>query len=126
MSGQPLRVAVVTQESRAGAWVAEQARRRKGIEVVSTSAEAFVLVTPADEVPAGMGEVISPGWRARPVAFVTYGSGSGAVEQLRSIFSEMHVVMVGLTAAAYDSSAAAAMFEQLEWWGRALRDGRSS
>jgi hypothetical protein len=122
---QPLRVAVVTQESRVGAWVVEQARRRKGIEVVSTSAEAFVLVTPADEVPAGMGGVISPGWRAKPVAFVTYGAGDGAVEQLRSIFSELHVVMVGFTAAAFDTAAVAAMFEQVEWWGRALRDRRS-
>jgi NAD(P)H-dependent FMN reductase len=125
---QPLRIAVVSQEDRVGAWVAEQARRRHGLEVVVAWAEAFVLVTPADEVSADMHEAIRQGhagWRARPVAFVTYGSGSGAVEQLRSVFSGLHVVMVGLIAAAFDLSAAAAMFEQLEWWGRALRDRRT-
>jgi hypothetical protein len=137
---QPLRVAVVAQENRAGAWVDGVARHRGGVEVsmILTSepaftarlaeAEAFVLVTPADEVPAGMCEAISlgcAGWRAKPVAFVTYGSGAGAVEQLRSVFADLHVVVVGATAGAFDSGAAAAMFEQLEWWGRALRDSIS-
>lgn len=129
MDKQPLRVAVVTQEDQVGAWVAGEARQRDGMEVVAfRSAEAFVLVTPAGQVPAGLPETIaldSAGWRSKPVAFVTYGDGDGAVEQLRSVFSELHVVMIGSTSAAFDASTAAAMLEQLEWWGRALRDRRS-
>jgi NAD(P)H-dependent FMN reductase len=134
---QPLRVAVVTGENRVGAWVAGQARHRGGVEVglLGTadpafttrlaSAEAFVVVTPADEVPAGLREAISLGyaeWRAKPVAFVSYGSGSGALDQLRSAFSGLHVVTVGSGLTAFDPVACTAMFEQLEWWGRALRD----
>lgn len=137
MNKQPLRVAVVTEGNQAGAWVAGEARQRGGVEVCTVDpasaafvarlagAEAFVLVTPADEVPAAMLGAIPlgrAGWRAKPVAFVTYGAGAGAVERLRSVFSDLHVVMIGSTAAAFDPHAAAAAFEQLEWWGRALRD----
>ncbi|GAA0911401.1 hypothetical protein [Virgisporangium aurantiacum] len=132
---QRLRVAVVTQEGPVGTWVAGQGRRRTGLEVGVidlagpavaarlAAAEAFVLVTPEDEASeallrraAGSGCV---GWRAKPVAFV--GSGR-AVETLRAVFAGLHVVIVTVVVAAFDAAAATAMFEQLEWWGRALRD----
>jgi NAD(P)H-dependent FMN reductase len=149
---QALRVAVVTQENQVGAWVAGEARQRGGVEVSVidltefgfsefsgpasaapgraftarlAAAEAFVLVTAADDVSPRMRQAIGFGcaeWRAKPVAFVSYGSGSGAVEQLRSVFSELHVVTVGYGLTAFDPAASTAMFEQLEWWGRALRD----
>jgi NAD(P)H-dependent FMN reductase len=137
---QPLRVGVVTQENQVGAWVAGQARLRCGIEVsvIDLTAdppadltgrlaamEAFVLVTPAGEVPDRLRHAIALGgreWRAKPVAFVSFGAGSGAVEQLCSVFSELHVVTVGRGLTSLDPVASAAMFEQLEWWGRALRD----
>jgi NAD(P)H-dependent FMN reductase len=142
---QPLQVAVVTQESRIGAWVAGEARRRGGVEVGVVdlaafgfpgaptraftarlaAAEAFVLVTPAGELPAALAEAIEFGcaeWRSKPVAFVSYGAGTGAWERLRSVFAELHVVIVGADLTAFDRDAAAATLEQLEWWGRALRD----
>ncbi|GAA1040350.1 NAD(P)H-dependent oxidoreductase [Virgisporangium ochraceum] len=137
MDKQPLRVAVVTQEDQVGAWVAGQARQRGGVEVglIGTAdpafaarlacAEAFVLVTPAVEVPVRLREAIVAGyaeWRAKPVAFVAYGTGSGALEQLRCAFAGLHVVTVGPGLTALDPVAFTAMFEQLEWWGRALRD----
>jgi NAD(P)H-dependent FMN reductase len=138
---QRLRVAVVTPENRVGTWVAGQGRRRDGLEVGVidlagpavavrlAAAEAFVLVTPGDEVPAALRQAVGSmycGWRAKPVAFVWYGSGSGAaIRRLRAVFAELHVVLVNLTVAAFDVAAATAMFEQLEWWGRALRDPAS-
>ena len=146
MDKQPLQVAVVTQENQVGAWVAGQAGQRGGIEVSVidldpagasvrsvtarlAAAEAFVLVTPADDLPVCMRQAIEFGraeWRTKPVAFVSYGPGSGAVEQLRSVFAELHVVVVrhgvGFGLTAFEPRAVAAMFEQLEWWGRALRD----
>jgi NAD(P)H-dependent FMN reductase len=77
-------------------------------------------------------------WHAKPVAFVSYGHGSlgiYAVEQLRTVFTELHVVTmrdgVGfnlMTNEPFNTdqsrSAATAMFNQLDWWGRALRHAR--
>jgi hypothetical protein len=131
---QRLRVAVVTPECPAGTWVAGLGRRRTGLEVGVidlagpavavrlAAAEAFVLVTPEDEVPAPLLRAVGSGcigWRAKPVAFV--GSGS-AVTTLRAVFAELHVVIVNVAVTAFDVTGATAMFEQLEWWGRALRD----
>ena len=134
MKTQRLRVAVVTPEGPVGTWVAGQGRLRTGLEVGVidlagpavaarlAAAEAFVLVTPEDEVPAALLRVIGSGcigWRAKPVAFV--GSGS-AIARLRAVFAELHVVIVNVTVTAFDAGGATAMFEQIEWWGRALRD----
>src|SRR5215475_1789314 len=65
-------------------------------------ADAFVVVTPEYNhgYPAALKELIdSTGeeWHAKPVAFVSYGGVSGgirAVEQLRQVFAELHVVSI--------------------------------
>jgi NAD(P)H-dependent FMN reductase len=107
--------------------------------------DAFVVVTPEynRSFPASLKQAIDYGydeWRAKPVAFVSYGCGSVglyAVEHLRSVFTELHVVTmrdgVGFNLMAGEpfetdrsAAAAAAMLDQLTWWGLALRDARSS
>jgi NAD(P)H-dependent FMN reductase len=134
MDVKRLRVAVVTPENRVGTWVAGEGCRRTGLEVgvvdlagpaVVTrlaEAEAFVLVTPSDDgVPAALRYAVGSGcvvWRGKPVAFV---GSAGAVKTLRAVFAGLHVVIVNVAVVAFDADAAAAMFEQLEWWGRALR-----
>lgn len=131
-----MRVVVVTAEDRVGTRIAGQGRQRPGlaIEVVSgvVPAEAFVLVTPQNEVPAALRRAIEAGcaqWRAKPVAFVSYetdpsaaaDASSAAITELRNVFASLHVVVVG----SFGVDGATAMFEQLEWWGRALRDRRN-
>ena len=107
--------------------------------------DAFVVVTPEynRSFPASLKQAIDYGydeWRAKPVAFVSYGCGSVglyAVEQLRTVFTELHVVTmrdgVGFNLMAGEpfetdrsAAAAAAMLDQLTWWGHALRDARST
>lgn len=63
-------------------------------------AEAFVVVTPEynRSFPASLKQAIDfayEEWQTKPVAFVSYGHGSAglyAVEQLRSVFTELHTV----------------------------------
>ncbi|MCJ0905081.1 NADPH-dependent FMN reductase [Rhodococcus sp. ARC_M6] len=83
-------------------------------------------------------------WRAKPIGFVSYGGQSGglrASEQLRQVVAELHMVSVrqsvsihqvrkqfrdgarNVDAAAVD--AAGRMIDQLDWWGRGLRDRRA-
>jgi NAD(P)H-dependent FMN reductase len=77
---------------------AEQAGLRSRI----ARADAFVVVTPEYNhgYPAALKLLIdsaSREWRAKPVAFVSYGGVSGglrAVEQLRQVFAELHAVSV--------------------------------
>ncbi|KAF4408111.1 NADPH-dependent FMN reductase [Streptomyces lycii] len=65
-------------------------------------AEAFVVVTPEynRSFPASLKQAIDYAyeeWRAKPVGFVSYGHrsrGLYAVEQLRSVFTELHTVTV--------------------------------
>lgn len=83
-------------------------------------------------------------WRAKPVGFVAYGGLSGglrAVEHLRQIVAELHMVSVretvsfhqakkqfdeaGETANGAAIDAVGRMLNQLDWWGRHLRDARS-
>jgi NAD(P)H-dependent FMN reductase len=109
------------------------------------AADAFVVVTPEynRSFPASLKQAIDYGydeWRAKPAGFVSYGCGSVglyAVEQLRTVFTELHVVTVrdgvGFNLMAdkpfdTDRSAAAAtaMLDQLTWWGLALRDARGT
>ena len=65
-------------------------------------ADAIVVVTPEYNrgYPGALKTAIDsvlPEWRAKPIGFVSYGGISGglrAVEQLRMIFAELHVVTV--------------------------------
>jgi NAD(P)H-dependent FMN reductase len=114
-------------------------------------AEAFVVVTPEynRSFPASLKQAIDlvyDEWRAKPVGFVSYGCGSDgmyAVEQLRTVFTELHATTVrntvgfnlmdsgpGLGGRPGDpdraAQSAATMLDQLIWWGRALRDARAA
>ncbi|MFF3753545.1 NADPH-dependent FMN reductase [Streptomyces sp. NPDC002018] len=117
-------------------------------------ADAFVVVTPEynRSFPASLKQAIDfayDEWRTKPVAFVSYGHGSGglyAVEQLRSVFTELHTVTLrnGVSINLFEDSldgaaekgepdergerrdrAAGLMLDQLGWWGLALREARA-
>lgn len=114
-------------------------------------ADAFIVVTPEYNhgYPAALKCLIDSfkgEWQAKPVAFVSYGGGSGgirAVEQLRLVFAELHAVAIR------DSVSFASVWEQfdatgellepdratkgmatllarLSWWAAALRDARQA
>ena len=112
-------------------------------------AEAFVVVTPEynRSFPASLKEAIDYAydeWRTKPVGFVSYGcrsEGLYAVEQLRTIFTELHTVTMrdgvsfNLLDDAFDGTgrpldpdgpgqAASTLLDELSWWGLALRDAR--
>ena len=116
---------------------------------VLDAADAFVVVTPEynHSFPAPLKQVIdafSTEWRAKPAAFVSYGGISGglrAVEQLRQVFAELHVVTIRDTVSLHGiwshvgpdgrliedaarAGAARAMLQRLVWWARALRTAR--
>jgi NAD(P)H-dependent FMN reductase len=113
------------------------------------AADAYVVVTPEynRSFPASLKQAIDYAydeWRAKPVGFVSYGcrsDGVYAVEQLRTVFTELHAVTVrdavgfnlldgsfadGGPPTDVDGAtrAAATMLDQLGWWGYALRDAR--
>jgi NAD(P)H-dependent FMN reductase len=115
-----------------------------------TTADAFVVITPEynHSFPAPLKTAIdwySNEWQAKPVAFVSYGGNAGglrAVEQLRQVFAELHAVTVRnavgfagawelfnetghLHHAERHEKVASAMLDQLAWWGRVLKEGRS-
>lgn len=115
------------------------------------NADAFVVVTPEynHSYPAPLKTLIDwyvEEWRAKPVAFVSYGGMSGglrAVEHLRGVFAELHAVTVRETIsfhgartrfgpngrpvdAAECSSAVKTLLDQLIWWSAALRDARAA
>ncbi|WP_019816335.1 NADPH-dependent FMN reductase [Saccharomonospora saliphila] len=113
--------------------------------------DAFVVVTPEynRSFPASLKQAIDAAydeWHAKPVGFVSYGYRAGgifAVEQLRSVFTELHVVTmrdtVRIDLLGGDKDApewprpcddetarsVTAMLDQLVWWGRALRAARA-
>jgi NAD(P)H-dependent FMN reductase len=114
-------------------------------------ADAFVVVTPEYNhgYPASLKQAIDLAfheWRAKPVAFVSYGGMAGglrSVEQLRQVFAELHATTVRDTVSfhmahgAFDASgnpigevgpsaAAKTMLDQLAWWGTALREARAA
>ncbi|MGK5552558.1 NADPH-dependent FMN reductase [Actinomadura kijaniata] len=114
-------------------------------------ADAFVVVTPEYNrgYPAPLKTAIDwfvDEWKAKPVAFVSYGGVSGglrAVEQLRQVFTELHATTVRDTVSfhtcwnrfddagepvdrAGTEAAAKSLLDQLVWWGRALRDARTA
>ncbi|MCK0093288.1 NAD(P)H-dependent oxidoreductase [Rhodococcus sp. HNM0563] len=114
------------------------------------AAEAFVVVTSEYNhgYPAALKTAIDSvkhEWRAKPVGFVSYGGLSGglrAVEQLRQVVVEVHMVPVresvsfhrvkhafdadGTTRDGAAIDAAERMLGQLEWWVHAVRCGRRS
>jgi NAD(P)H-dependent FMN reductase len=114
-------------------------------------ADGFVVITPEynHSFPAPLKQAIDltgPEWKAKPVAFVSYGGLSGglrAVEQLRQVFAELHTVTVRDTVsihgarAAFDATgqpkaAEAAnagvdkLLQSLTWWARSLRNARAA
>jgi NAD(P)H-dependent FMN reductase len=114
-------------------------------------AEAFVVVTPEYNhgYPASLKQAIDLAyreWRAKPVAFVSYGGMAGglrSVEQLRQVFAELHATTVRDTVSfhmahtAFDATgqpidavgcnaAAKTMLDQLAWWAAALRTARAT
>lgn len=109
-------------------------------------ADAFVVITPEYNhgYPASLKQAIDlprDEWREKPVGFVSYGGVSGglrAVEQLRQVFAELHVVTMrdsvsfAMAWAQFDESgqpvdptvcngSAKTMLDQLAWWATALR-----
>ncbi|MBF6249283.1 NAD(P)H-dependent oxidoreductase [Nocardia farcinica] len=115
------------------------------------AADAFVVVTPEynHSYPGGLKNLIdlhSAQWRAKPVAFVSYGGRSGglrAVEHLRAVFAELHTVTVRDTVSFHDpwtarddtgalqagegaDLAAKTLLDQLVWWAEALRAARAT
>jgi NAD(P)H-dependent FMN reductase len=114
-------------------------------------ADAFVIVTPEynRSFPASLKQAIDfayDEWQAKPVGFVSYGhrsEGMYAVEQLRSVFTELHTVTMrngvgfNLLDGGFDDSgrprdpegpepAVTTLLDQLSWWGYALRDARAN
>jgi len=114
-------------------------------------ADAFVIVTPEYNhgYPASLKQAIDiphTEWKAKPVGFVSYGGLAGglrAVEQLRQVFAELHVVSMRDTVSFHNffalfddhgqprepegcTLAAQTMLDQLAWWGRALRTARDA
>ncbi|GII28873.1 NADPH-dependent FMN reductase [Planotetraspora mira] len=114
-------------------------------------ADAFVVVTPEynRSFPASLKQAIDYAydeWQAKPVGFVSYGcrsEGIYAIEQLRTIFTELHAVTMrdsvgfNLLGGGVDDSgrpcgtdeqiqASKAMLDQLVWWGLALRAARAA
>jgi NAD(P)H-dependent FMN reductase len=112
-------------------------------------ADAFVVVTPEYNhgYPASLKQAIDiphGQWKAKPAGFVSYGGLAGglrAVEQLRQVFAELHVVTMRDTVsfhmmweqfdpsgqprnAAGCSAACTLMLDQLAWWANALRVAR--
>lgn len=114
-------------------------------------ADAFIVVTPEYNhgYPAPLKALIDGAyreWNAKAAGFVSYGGSSGgvrAVEQLRQVFAELHVVTmrdavgfahVGdrigadgqLEATRHEESAFRKMLLQLRWWAGALRAARGA
>ncbi|GAB3681181.1 NADPH-dependent FMN reductase [Salinisphaera aquimarina] len=112
-------------------------------------ADAFIVVTPEynHSFPAPLKTIIDGAkseWEAKPVAFVSYGGISGglrAVEQLRTVFAELHAVSVrdqvsiAFAGRAFDEAgrprdaqgvgeAFAVMLDRLVWWSDALAQVR--
>ncbi|WP_031082683.1 NADPH-dependent FMN reductase [Streptomyces sp. NRRL WC-3549] len=124
--------------------------RPVGIEARLDRADAFVVLTPEynHSYPAPLKHLIDrhrTEWQAKPVAFVSYGGISGglrAVEHLRQVFAELHVVSVRDTVSFHQAgtlfddrgalkdpapaeAAATRLLDQLLWWGLALREARA-
>jgi NAD(P)H-dependent FMN reductase len=109
--------------------------------------DGFIVVTAEhnSSYPAALKQAIDLAhsvWRAKPVAFVSYGGVSGglqAVEQLRVVFAELDAVGLRDTVSFRDPEdeltgeddltdradpATRILLDQLTWWGDALRRAR--
>lgn len=125
------------------------ARERASLARTIAAADAFIVVTPEynHSFSAPLKHLIDSfktEWRAKPVAFVSYGGISGglrAVEQLRLVFAELGTMTIRETVsfakahALFDvdgmlrepeapTAALHVLIEELVWWGRALADAR--
>ncbi|GAA3440843.1 NADPH-dependent FMN reductase [Planomonospora venezuelensis] len=115
------------------------------------AADGFVVVTPEynHAYPAVLKlavDAVRREWAAKPAGFVSYGGQSGglrAVEQLRLVFAELHVVSLRDTVSFHRvegcfgedgepldpagvGGAAKVLLDQLIWWGTALREARAA
>lgn len=108
------------------------------------AADAFVVVTSEYNhgYPAALKtalDTVKYEWRAKPVGFVAYGGMSGglrAVEQLRQVVAELHMVSVRESVSFHQArkhfdpadgaanDAAERMLTQLQWWSETLRARR--
>jgi NAD(P)H-dependent FMN reductase len=136
-------------ESRQNEAHANEASGYRSLRAQLDAADAFVVVTPEYNhgYPAALKELIDSAgeeWYAKPVAFVSYGGVSGglrAVEQLRQVFAELHVVSIRDSVSfqnawqTFDSNGCPAepercsaqmsrMLAKLHWWAIALRTAR--
>ncbi|GAA3856866.1 NADPH-dependent FMN reductase [Streptomyces sedi] len=144
----PLPLDMATRPGEAAPEVAEQLAAVAGR---LAGADAFVVITPEynHSFPAALKNLIDwhfVEWQAKPIGFVSYGGVGGglrAVEQLRTVFAELHAVTVrravsfhhpwnwfddsGLPAAPKAcAEAAEGLLDQLAWWGDALRAAREA
>ncbi|MBG0830699.1 NAD(P)H-dependent oxidoreductase [Planomonospora sp. ID67723] len=115
------------------------------------AADGFVVITPEynHAYPAVLKlavDAVRREWAAKPAGFVSYGGQSGglrAVEQLRLVFAELHVVSLRDTVSFHRvegrfdedgepldpagvNGAAKVLLDQLIWWGTALREAREA
>ena len=137
------------QEARQNDAHANESSGYRSLRAQLGDADAFVVVTPEYNhgYPAALKELIDSAgeeWYAKPVAFVSYGGVSGglrAVEQLRQVFAELHVVSIrdsvsfqnawqlfDATGCPADPDRCSAqmsrMLAKLHWWATALRTAR--
>ncbi|WP_306360401.1 NADPH-dependent FMN reductase [Nocardia sp. CC227C] len=114
------------------------------------AADAFVAVTSEYNhgYPASLKTALDSAkreWRGKPIGFVSYGGLSGglrAVEQLRQVVAEIHMVSIRETVSFHEAKrkfdaagetgdgaavdAAGRLLRQLDWWGRHLRAARAA
>jgi NAD(P)H-dependent FMN reductase len=115
------------------------------------AADGFVIVTPEYNhgYPASLKaalDALHVEWQAKPAAFVSYGGASGgirAVEQLRQVLGELHMVAIrdgvalpmarslfgedgALIDPGFVGPSVKVMFDRLTWWARALRTARAA
>ncbi|WP_017623778.1 NADPH-dependent FMN reductase [Nocardiopsis chromatogenes] len=114
------------------------------------AADAYIVVTPVYNrgYPASLKNAVDwffYEWGAKPVGFVSYGGISGglnAVEQLRTVFNELHATTIRNTISFADfpdkfddqgrptdtegaETAAKDFLDQLSWWAYGLREARA-
>ncbi|MFF2650483.1 NADPH-dependent FMN reductase [Streptomyces sp. NPDC058045] len=130
----------------------EEAAQLASVQRRLATADAFLVLTPEynHSYPAPLKNLLDwyrAEWQAKPVGFVSYGGVSGglrAVEHLRQVFAELHTVTVRETVSFHQAgahfddegrhrdpggqadAAAKALFDQLTWWGLALRQAREA